>query len=440
MPQDTFINMSASIPEPMKPFDGLDHSYTPEEYLQQVEARLTFAIGEEPQNNPIKYKSWHNRRMAYIQCSLTGTALDWYTNLHISYKQQWNSFVQLFKKQFSSQKTAYYAQVEAMSLMKKHNETVRHFALRVQQLVKKGWCNENAATINLKNNEIFTKRLPKKLKDFAHKRQVKHVSTLLEPSIPFHTLVRHVDSEDIANEKIRTNDLALEINKVSLEDDTNKKEFEHEDQIMVTQTGDPNNKSKPAYRKYCSYCHKNNHSISNCYQKQRDDENQKYNNQRSRTPQQSFVQYFRSKPNNPQENRNDNTNPYSSDNIVINIIKTTIMIDTETMIDIVAIVENIHKTTIDQILDKDIIIDPEVRIDLDLIIIIKEELHLDLHIDLHTEITQITDIILAQDTDLVLNHKETPLNDIIIHIDLHQDLEILDQDLEHPQETDNKTE
>ena len=97
MPQDTFINMSASIPEPMKPFDGLDHSYTPEEYLQQVEARLTFAIGEEPQNNPIKYKSWHNRRMAYIQCSLTGTALDWYTNLHISHKQQWNSFVQLFK-------------------------------------------------------------------------------------------------------------------------------------------------------------------------------------------------------------------------------------------------------------------------------------------------------------------------------------------------------
>ena len=86
--QDTFIITSASIPEPMKPFDGLDHSYIPEEYLQQVEARLTFAIGEEPQNNPIKYRSWHNGRMAYIQCSLIGTALDWYTNLHISYKHK----------------------------------------------------------------------------------------------------------------------------------------------------------------------------------------------------------------------------------------------------------------------------------------------------------------------------------------------------------------
>ena len=119
--------------------------------------------------------------------------------------------------------------------------------------------------------------------------------------------------------------------------------------------------------------------------------------------------------------------------IVTNIIKITIMID------IVAIVENVRKTTIDQILDKDFTIDLEVHIDLDLIIIIKEELHLDLHIDLHIEITQITGITLAQDTDLVLNHKETPLNDIIIHIDLHQDLEILNHDLEHPHETDNKT-
>ena len=113
------------------------------------------------------------------------------------------------------------------------------------------------------------------MKDFAHRRQVKHVSTLLEPLIPFHTLVRHVDSEDFANEKIRTNDLALEINKVSIEDDTNNKESEH-DHIMVTQSGDPNNKSKPAYKKYCSYCQINNHGISNCYQKQRDENYQRY--------------------------------------------------------------------------------------------------------------------------------------------------------------------
>ena len=82
----------------------------------------------------------------------------------------------------------------------------------------------------------ISQRITQKLKDFAHKRQVKHVSTLLDSSIPFHTHVRHVDSEDIANEKIRTNDLALEINKVSLEDETNTKILEHEEHILVTQS------------------------------------------------------------------------------------------------------------------------------------------------------------------------------------------------------------
>ena len=68
----------------------------------------------------------------------------------------------------------------------------------------------------------------KKLKDFANRRQVKHTSTLLEPSIPFHTLIKHVDSEDIANERIRTNDISLEINALTDKlDSTNMEDTEH---------------------------------------------------------------------------------------------------------------------------------------------------------------------------------------------------------------------
>ena len=83
---------------------------------------------------------------------------------------------------------------------------------------------------------------------------------------------------------------------------------------MVTQSGDPNNKSKPAYKKCCPFSHKNNHSVSNCYQKQRNDEYRKYKKQRSRTLQQSILQYFRIKPSNLQENRNENKKDYSSRN------------------------------------------------------------------------------------------------------------------------------
>ena len=122
-----------------------------------------------------------------------------------------------------------------------------------------------------------------------------------------------------------------------------------------------------------------------------------------------------------------------------NMTKTIIPITT---IDIVVIAETTHKIIIDLLLDKDITIDLQVHthLDPDMTIIIEEELHLDLHTDHHTETIPNIDTIRDQDKDLVLNHKETPLNDTIIHLDLHQDQEIIDQDLEHPHKTDNKTE
>ena len=42
----------------------------------------------------------------------------------------------------------------------------------------------------------------KKLKFFAHKGEVKPSSTIMEPSIPFHTLVKLIDAEVITIEKI----------------------------------------------------------------------------------------------------------------------------------------------------------------------------------------------------------------------------------------------
>ena len=122
----------------MKPFDGLDHNYIPEDYVKHFEARVTFLLGLQPTSDN-EYKFWHARKMTFIQCSLTGTVLGWYIRLHDTHKQDWHAFVQAFKKQ-----NAYYAQVEALNLIKKDNESVRHLALKVQQLVEKGWCKENA--------------------------------------------------------------------------------------------------------------------------------------------------------------------------------------------------------------------------------------------------------------------------------------------------------
>ena len=36
--------------------------------------------------------------MAFIQCSLSGTALSWYIRLHDTYKQDWHAFEQALEK------------------------------------------------------------------------------------------------------------------------------------------------------------------------------------------------------------------------------------------------------------------------------------------------------------------------------------------------------
>ena len=95
--------------------------------------------------------------------------------------------------------------------------------------------------MNLKYNEISTKRLPKNLKDCTNKRQVKHTSTVLEPSIPFHTLVKLVDAEDLANDKYKTHDLALQVNNIKNQLQTQTLDSSQQEQLMFTQPRDPNN-------------------------------------------------------------------------------------------------------------------------------------------------------------------------------------------------------
>ena len=62
---------------------------------------------------------------------------------------------------------------------------------------------------------------------------MKHTSAVLEPSIPFHTVVKHVDPEDMANNIIRTHDLALEVNNITKHLQTQTLDSSHQKQLKV---------------------------------------------------------------------------------------------------------------------------------------------------------------------------------------------------------------
>ena len=68
----------------------------------------------------------------------------------------------------------------------------------------------------------------------ANKRQVKHTSTVLEPSIPFHTLSNLVEAEDLVKDKIRTQNHTLEVNNVAKQLQTQRLYSSQNNQVYTT--------------------------------------------------------------------------------------------------------------------------------------------------------------------------------------------------------------
>ena len=112
------LQMTPSVPiavlsDPIKLFDGLDQTYPPEKFLAHLSARDTIQLGPQPIDFH-SYLTWHSRRMSLLYCSVTETASNWYDRHPQVYKDDWSSFLLIFKKQFYSQKQAYHAQIEAL--------------------------------------------------------------------------------------------------------------------------------------------------------------------------------------------------------------------------------------------------------------------------------------------------------------------------------------
>ena len=74
-----------------------------------------------------------------------------------------------------------------------------------------------------------------------------------------------VDSEDITLEQIKTQELSLEINTLSNNFQQNATIQDPPSESLQVQAMDPNNESKPQFKKYCFFCHKNNHCVSTCF-------------------------------------------------------------------------------------------------------------------------------------------------------------------------------
>ena len=92
---DSYFRVAA-LSDPIKRFDGLDHTYPLQNFLADLSARVAFQNGAQPLDIQ-SYLTWHSRRVSLLYCSLTGKASNWYDRQSQVYKNELSSFLQFLK-------------------------------------------------------------------------------------------------------------------------------------------------------------------------------------------------------------------------------------------------------------------------------------------------------------------------------------------------------
>ena len=155
--------------------------------------------------------------------------------------------------------------------------------------------------------EILMMTLTPQLRKIAIKKRASHPSSIREPDLDFRKLVDKLEQAEITMKLEETENLKLQyVNHIETKTThiNNIQESDVDLSEKITETLDiyeknPNWKGKPSFKKWCNYCRRYGHSISECRQKQQDNQNKP---QKHKEPNKSFYQYMKKDQNLPNKN------------------------------------------------------------------------------------------------------------------------------------------
>ena len=275
-------------------FTGTDPEYSVEDYLNAVTANLILNIGPELINTPL-HQNWIHRRTALIQTTLDGAAQKWFSVLPIEIKSDWKRFTQEFSKMFDSERNKQHQRVLCNEIRRLPNETIKQLAVRIETLVRKAYSLNTHDYKNTKMTEILMMTLTPQLRKIAIKKRASHPSSIREPDLDFRKLVDKLEQAEITMKLEETENLKLQyVNRIET-NTTHINNIQESDTDLVEKITEilniyekhPNFKSKPSFKKWCNYCRRYGHSISECRQKQQDNQNKP---QKYKEPNKSFYQ------------------------------------------------------------------------------------------------------------------------------------------------------
>ena len=292
--------------KPLMVFTGTDPEYSVENYLNAATANLILNIGPEPIHTPL-HQNWIHRRAELIQTTLDSAAQKWFSVLPIEIKSDWKRFTQEFSKMFDSERNKQHQRVLCNETRRLPNKTFKQLAVRIETLVRKAYSLNTHDYKNTEMTEILMMTLTPQLRKIAIKKRASHPSSIREPDLDFRKLVDKLEQAEITMKLEETENLKLQyvnqiqtntthINSVQ-ESDTDL--IEKITEILNIYERNPSFKGKPSFKKWCIYCRRYGHSISECRQKQQDSQNKP---QKHKEPNKSVYQYMKKDQNLPNKN------------------------------------------------------------------------------------------------------------------------------------------
>ena len=264
---------------PLMVFTGTDPEYSVEDFLNAVTANLVLNIGPEPINTPL-HQNWIHRRIP------------------IEIKSDWKRFTQEISKMFDSERNKQHQRVLCNKIRRLPNETIKQLAVRIETLVRKAYSLNTHDYKNTKMTEILMMTLTPQLRKIAIKKRASHPSSIREPDLDFRKLVDKLEQAEITIKLEETENLKLQyVNRIET-NTTHINNIQESDTDLVEKITEilniyekhPNSKGKPSFKKWCNYCRRYGHSISECRQKQQDNQNKP---EKYKEPNKSFYQYMK---------------------------------------------------------------------------------------------------------------------------------------------------
>ena len=222
----------------------------------------------------------------------------------IEIKSNWKRFTQQFSKMFDSERNKQQQRVLCNEIRRLPNETIKQLAVRIETLVRKAYSLNTHDYKNTKMTEILMMTLTPQLRKIAIKKRASHPSSIREPDLDFRKLVDKLEQAEITMKLEETENLKLQyVNRIETAS-TNINNIQESDTDLVEKITEilniyekhPNFKGKPSFKKWCNYCRQYGHSISECRQKQQDNQNKP---QKYKEPNKSFYQYMKKDQNLP---------------------------------------------------------------------------------------------------------------------------------------------